>query len=141
MNIVFSNYNRYKDYIDEQVEKYNREHSEYYGNYNDLTYQDFGFFLIDENDCILGGIVGRIKLNWAQIDVLWVDEDFRHQGYSAALLNKLIDFAKEKNCIGLRTDTFDDGAKNFYLKKGFDLAGEINDLPPGHTEYILVKKI
>ena len=124
-----------------QVEKYNREHSEYFGNYNDLSYDDFGFFLVDENDCILGGLVGRIKLNWAQIDVLWVDENFRDQGYSSSLLNKLIDLAKEKNCMGLKTDTFDNSVKEFYMKKGFKLVGQIEDFPPGHTEYILCKKI
>ena len=141
MNIIFSNYGVYKDYINEQVEKYNREHSEYFGSYKDLKYDDFGFFAVDESDDIFGAIIGRVKLNWAHIDILWIDEELRNNGYSSALLAKAIDFAKEKNCIGIRTETFDKNAKEFYEYLGFKVVGEIKDFPPGHTEYILAKKI
>ena len=139
MNIVFSNYGKYKDYIDEQVEKYNRDHSDYYGNYKDLTYDDFGFFLIDEDDCIFGGVVGRIMLNWAQVDIIWVDEKMRNQGNASLLLSRAENYAKEKNCTGMKVETFDLTAKEFYEYMGFKVAGSIDDLPPGHKLYILAK--
>ncbi len=141
MNIVFSNYDRYKEFVNEQVEIYNRQHSEFYGEYRDLTYEDFGFFMVDEEDCIFGAIVGRIKLNWAHIDIVWVDETLRNQGYASILINKLTEFAKTKNCIGIRAETFDNTAKEFYESVDFKVVGEIKDFPPGHTEYIVAKNI
>jgi ribosomal protein S18 acetylase RimI-like enzyme len=48
------------------------------------------------------------------IDVLWVKEESRGDGYGSALLEEMEKIAKEKGCKLVHLDTFDFQAKDFY---------------------------
>ena len=49
--------------------------------------------------------------------------------------------AKAKKLSQLRTETLDFQAKPFYQKQGFEVYGELQDTPKGHTTYFLVKRL
>jgi len=106
--------------------------------------QDELFINIDyvakDNDTIIGGITALLYC-WKclYIDVLWVDEKHRHLGLGTKLLNMVEKFAKEKGCHLSQLDTFDFQAKDFYLKHGYEIFGELNDCPPGHKRIYLMK--
>lgn len=54
--------------------------------------------------------MGRSELycwNCLYIDILWVKEEFRKDGYGSALLNEVEKIAKEKGCRLIHLDTFD----------------------------------
>ncbi|EAZ85239.1 GNAT family N-acetyltransferase [Lysinibacillus sp. FSL M8-0216] len=79
------------------------------------------FFYYIDNSC-----VGQIKMcsNWngyALIEDIAVAKDYRKNGVGTALLNKAIEWAKERNCCGLMLETQDINvsACHFYAKNQF----------------------
>jgi GNAT superfamily N-acetyltransferase len=101
---------------------------------------EINFVLKDENDKILGGIVGQ-KYYWntAYIDVLWVDAAVRGKGIGTQLINKFEETALELNCLMIHLDTFDFQAPAFYKKLGYTLYGTLNDNPAGHKRFYFSK--
>ena len=79
--------------------------------------------------------------NCLNIDVLWVKEEFRKEGYGSALLNEVEKIAKEKGCKLIHLDTFDFQAKDFYLKHGYEVFGVLDDCPIEHKRYYMKKSI
>jgi GNAT superfamily N-acetyltransferase len=75
------------------------------------------------------------------IDILWVNENFRKEGYGSALLNEVEKVAKEKGCNLVHLDTFDFQAKDFYLKHGYTVFGVLDDCPMEHKRYYMKKNI
>ena len=49
--------------------------------------------------------------------------------------------AKERGCIGVHLDTFSFQALPFYQKLGYEVFGEIEDHPIGHTRHYVKKLI
>lgn len=79
--------------------------------------------------------------NCLYIDVLWVREDCRKEGYGSLLLLEVEKIAKEKGCNLIHLDTFDFQAKEFYLKHGYEVFGVLEDCPVDHKRYYLKKRI
>jgi GNAT superfamily N-acetyltransferase len=75
------------------------------------------------------------------IDILWVNEMFRKEGYGSVLLNEVEKIAKEKGCKLVHLDTFDFQAKDFYLKHGYTVFGVLDDCPTEHKRYYMKKNI
>lgn len=94
------------------------------------------------DNVVIGGITSFLYC-WKclYIDVLWVDEKYRHSGYGSKLLEKVESEAVKQGCHLVHLDTFDFQAKDFYIKKGYEVFGELNDCPPGHRRYYLHKKL
>lgn len=91
---------------------------------------------------ILGGINSILYCwNCLYIDVLWVKEEFREEGYGSILLNEVEKIAKEKGCKLIHLDTFDFQAKDFYIKNGYDVFGVLDDCPLEHKRYFMKKNI
>lgn len=79
--------------------------------------------------------------NCLYIDILWVKEEFRKEGYGSTLLNEAEKIAKEKGCKLIHLDTFDFQAKDFYLKHGYEIFGVLDDCPMEHKRYYMKKNI
>ncbi|MDP4146453.1 MAG: GNAT family N-acetyltransferase [Bacillota bacterium] len=79
--------------------------------------------------------------NCLYIDVLWVKEEFRKEGYGSALLDEVEKIAKEKGCKLVHLDTFDFQAKDFYLKHGYDIFGVLDNCPLSHKRYYMKKSL
>lgn len=79
--------------------------------------------------------------NCLYIDVLWVKEEFRKEGYGSVLLNEVEKIAKEKGCKLIHLDTFDFQAKDFYIKHGYEVFGVLDDCPIEHKRYYMKKNI
>ena len=56
-------------------------------------------------------------------------------------MKKVEDEAKDIGATLSHTDTFDFQAKDFYLKQGYTIFGELADCPPGHTRFYLKKAL
>lgn len=78
-------------------------------------------YAVKENE-VLVGFVGICK---DRIEMLFIDAHFRRFGYGS----KLIDFAKEQGCRYVDVNEQNPNALNFYIQKGFHIAGrnEIDD--------------
>ena len=94
------------------------------------------------NGDVLAGINSKLYCwNCLYVDVLWVKEEFRKDGYGSALLNEVEKIAKEKGCKLIHLDTFDFQAKDFYLKHDYEVFGVLNDCPLEHERYYMKKNI
>jgi GNAT superfamily N-acetyltransferase len=100
-------------------------------------------YVIRENGRMTAGI--SACLDWGfivHIDLLFVDENHRHQGLGRFLIEKIESEAKKLGAGMAQTDTFDFQAKDFYLKQGYEVFGEIENSPrPGHKRFYLKKAL
>ncbi len=79
--------------------------------------------------------------DWMHVKLLWVKASARKFGYGTKLMKLIEDEAIARKCRGIHLDTFSFQAKDFYLKLGFKIFGEIKDHPKGHDRYYLHKII
>lgn len=100
------------------------------------------FIAEDISGQLIGGIQAMV-VNWGilQVDLVYVFEKYRKLGMGAYLLNYVEELAKQNGCYLSHLDTFDFQAKNFYLKKGYEIFGVLNDCPPGHERYYMRKDL
>lgn len=101
---------------------------------------DLSQSLKTEDNLFVGGISAFLYC-WKclYIDVLWIDEKYRHFGYGEKLIKKVEEDAIKQGCHLAHLDTFDFQAKDFYLKQGYDVFGELDDCPSGHKRFYLRK--
>ena len=94
------------------------------------------------NKIVIGGVISTIYFSTVlSIEVFFVDEGLRNKGVGSQLLSHLEEEAKKHNVILMHVDTFDWQAKDFYLKKGFEIFGVLEGCPKGHTRYYMKKNI
>lgn len=99
-------------------------------------------YAYDDDGALVGGIVAATWGGWLAIDLLWIREDQRGTGLGSNLLRQIEERARsERDCIGVRLDTWGFQAKPFYEKQGYEVFGVLEDHPPGETEYLLAKRL
>lgn len=108
------------------------------GEYN---FQRVCFALQTSDNVIVGGILGELFWDWFHIDLLWIPEELRGQGYGKQLLAQIESEAKKRGAKNIFLDTFSFQAPEFYKKFGYRIFGELKDFPPGHTRYFFTKQI
>lgn len=99
-------------------------------------------WLLGEDGALAGGLSGRTWAYWLHVDLLWVDARHRGAGHGARLLAEAERVAREdRACTRSRLETWDFQAPAFYRKHGYEVAGEVEDYPPGVHEFTLVKRL
>jgi GNAT superfamily N-acetyltransferase len=63
----------------------------------------------------------------------------RGKGFGGRLLFEAEQEAMRRGCRGVYTDTFSFQVLPFYQQNGYEVFGEIENYPPGHTCYFLKK--
>lgn len=104
------------------------------------NHKELAVFLKDEAGKIKGGITGGTYWDWLYIDSLWIEESMRLKGYGKKLLEVAEKEAKKRGCNNAHLDTHDFQAVNFYQKNGYEICGQLDDLPVGYNRYLLKKK-
>jgi GNAT superfamily N-acetyltransferase len=108
----------------------------------DPIYQPIRLFLRGANNTIQGGLLGEIWNAWLLIDVLWVAEELRHQGYGAQLMLAAEQEARKYHCAAALLDTFSFQARPFYERLGYEVFAELPDCPrPGMARYYMRKML
>lgn len=90
---------------------------------------------------LLCGLSGKTFYNWLTIDLLWVTEALRGQGYGRALMQRAEKEALERGCTDAWVDTIGLEAPGFYEKCGYTLWGDLPDYPRGHTRSFFRKSL
>ena len=126
------------DYIEEMLLEHNKK---CLPSCQDEDYKQIAF-IVENNQEIVGGIVAYSVI-WKilYIDTLWVKNTYRRQGIATALLNNVLESAKNYGCSIVHLSTFDFQGLDFYLSQGFEVFGILNYSPDGHKEYFLSKRI
>ncbi len=90
---------------------------------------------------VAGGVIGATFWNWLYIDLMWLKEELRGQGYGRQLLTLAEEEGRRRGATHAHLDTFSFQAPGFYQKQGYEVFGELKDFPPGHTRYFMVKEL
>lgn len=91
-------------------------------------------------DGIVGGVLAYTHWNWLFVKHLWVAEACRGRGLGRKLMRVVEREAVGRGCIHAHLDTFDFQARPFYEKLGYQIFGQLQDYPAGHTRYFLCKR-
>ena len=93
------------------------------------------------DDEIVGGVIGETHWDWFYINLMWLKEEVRGQGYGHRLLTLAEDEARQRGAKTAYLDTFSFQAPDFYDKHGYQVFGELQDFPTGHQRYYLKKDL
>ena len=94
----------------------------------------------DHGEPVAAGFAGVNFWNIAFIEMLWVDEPFRHQGIGSRLLSELEREAKETGACMVMLDARDWNV-DFFKKHGYTVYCTLEDYPDGYGKYKLQKRI
>jgi GNAT superfamily N-acetyltransferase len=108
-----------KEIIHQGLAAYNMAH---FG-YDDA--KPLNFFVRNANDEIVGGLLGVTYWDFFAIDIFWLDESVRGQGFGGKMLALAEQEAIERGCTTAHLDTFEFQAPHFYEKYGFERWGAL----------------
>ncbi|MBD5129999.1 MAG: GNAT family N-acetyltransferase [Ruminococcaceae bacterium] len=98
--------------------------------------------IADENGAVIAGCTAEVNYrNALHIGMLWVSEEYQKRGLGSRLLKEVEKIAAESGCTLAHLSTFDFQAKDFYIKKGYEVFGTLDNIPEGHCRYYLKKII
>jgi GNAT superfamily N-acetyltransferase len=103
--------------------------------------QQLCFVLRAPNEEIVGGLIGATYWDWFYINLMWIGEELRGQGYGHRLLALAEEEARERGAKHAYLDTFSFQAPGFYEQHGFQVFGELEDFPLGHQRLFLAKEL
>ena len=117
------------------VAAYNRDQA------GDNQFQRVCYVLQDTNGKVVGGVLAEVYWNWLYIDLLWVDEDLRRNGYGTSLMSRMEEEARQLGAKNAYLDTFSFQAPEFYENLGYQSFGELGDFPEGQMRYFMRKEL
>ena len=121
------------------INQYNKQQA------GDTHHQGLCFMLYVDDDAkdgeAVGGIVGSTYWDWLYVDLLWLREDLRGQGYGHQLLTAAEDEARQRGAKNAYLDTFSFQAPDFYEQHGYRVFGTLDDFPAGHQRFFLTKAL
>jgi GNAT superfamily N-acetyltransferase len=105
-------------------------------------WSDVTIVLRDDGGTVRGGVLGEIWASWLHVEILWVDEALRRQGWGTRLLAAAEACARERGCTHAHLDTFSfQAGPRFYTRLGYQTFGVLPDHPAGHTQHFLTKRL
>ena len=100
------------------------------------------FFLRGADGAVVGGVQGSHgNYGWLWVGTLWVAHDLRGRGHGTLLMNRIEAMAIDNGCTNAYLNSFSFSAVGFYKKRGYEVFGELEDFPVGHSVYCLRKKL
>jgi GNAT superfamily N-acetyltransferase len=88
--------------------------------------------LTDDGGRIIGGLIGQIQLDWLYVELLWIDESLKGQGYGKRLLEEAERQVRAFGGTHIHLWTWSFQAPDFYRAMGFEEWGRLKDHPSGH---------
>lgn len=107
----------------------------------DLQSQQVCLALRAADGKIAGGLIGKTYWNWFYIDLLFIQEGLRGQGYGHRLLTLAEAEARQRGATEVFLDTFSFQAPEFYQRHGYQVFGVLKDFPPGQARYYLTRHL
>jgi GNAT superfamily N-acetyltransferase len=109
----------------------------------DVIYNYHRVAVIARDECgeIVGGIRGELFWDWLHINTMWVAQRHRGQALGTRLLTAIEEAALSKGFSKAHLETTDFQALGFYLKHGYEIFGQLEGKPAGHTWYYVKKDL
>ena len=104
-------------------------------------YYPVAFILRDARGETRGGLLGDIWGGWLHVKYLWVDRPLRHARWASRLVAAAEEYARGRGAGRVFLETFSFQARPLYERLGYEVFGQLDDSPPGHTQYYLRKTL
>lgn len=101
----------------------------------------YSVILKNEKDGVQGGSTVYVHSDSIFIDILWVSDKFRGQGFGNKIMDAVEAEAKKRGCKYATVDTFDFQAEPFYKKRGYYDIGTIKEYVLGFDRIFLRKNL
>ena len=102
---------------------------------------DFCRKLVDKDGKFVAGVIANVNKGYEGfVTALFVEEPLRRQGLGTFLLREVEKLTKENDSSVVLTSAGDWNV-GFFKKNGYQLRGELKDVPKGHSCYELYKMI
>jgi GNAT superfamily N-acetyltransferase len=98
-------------------------------------------FARDEAGAIVAGLTGSTYWGYLYVGRLWTDERVRKTGLGSRLLLEAEQEAVRRGCHSVHLMTGSFNALPFYQKRGYAVFGKLADMPPGHTQHFMCKRL
>jgi ribosomal protein S18 acetylase RimI-like enzyme len=95
----------------------------------------------DDHGVVIAGLTGDVFWNALYVHLLWVDAEYRQQGYGSRLLVRAEAIAIEASCEFVYLSTFEFQAPGFYSKQGYSVIGELRGVPRGSRRQWFCKRV
>ena len=97
--------------------------------------------ILEENNQIIGGLLGRSLWGTLEIQSLVIAEDYRKKGLGRDLMLKAEKIARQRGCHYISLNTFSFQASGFYQNLGYKIFAEEKDFPLGYSKLYLRKTL
>jgi ribosomal protein S18 acetylase RimI-like enzyme len=101
----------------------------------------FRIYIKDSDRSVLGGASGVTYYGCLYVDMLWVEESIRSQGFCKKIMEEAEKIAKERKCIFATLNTMDWEALPFYQKLGYSIEFVREGYDKASKMYMLRKKL
>ncbi len=101
----------------------------------------FSVILKSTAGVVYGGLTAYVHSDSIFIDILWVDDVVRGQGYGTKLIQAAEAEARKRKIPSSTVDTFDFQAEPFYKKMGYVDIGVIRNYVHGFDRFFLRKDL
>lgn len=117
------------------VSRFNKEQA------GDNHFKRLCYLLKDPDGEIVGGVIAEVYWDWLYIDLLWIQEELRRQGFGKSLMYRMEEEARQMGAKNAYLDTFSFQAPGFYENLGYRSFGELLDFPPGQQRFFMKKEL
>jgi len=104
-------------------------------------FKPIGVFLRDDHGALVGGVWGYVNWNWLFVNLVWVSDALRGDGYGRKLMETIENAARERGCRYSHLDTFSFQARPFYEGLGYEVFATLDDYPPGFQRFFMKKTL
>lgn len=118
-----------------KIDQYNQEQTGAFDG------RSLAIFVRDDLYEIIAGVSGYTWAGMCEIEYLWVRPDLQGQGYGKRLLQAAEEAARARGCSIVILGSYSFQAPAFYERNGYEIAGRIDNCPPGHTNYYFKKTL
>lgn len=98
-------------------------------------------FLEDSDGGVLGGLIAATYWGWLDIQVFWLAESVRGQGYGRRMLAMAEQESKRRGCPHAFADVPSFQALSFFEYHGYQTFGVLEDRPLGHRTHFMRKDL
>ncbi len=90
---------------------------------------------------VVGGLYGSTSMGLLRIDRFFLPERLRKQGLGSRILKAAEEEGVRRGCSRAILSTLSFQAPGFYERQGWQVLGRIDCDPPGHTQFMMTKKL
>jgi GNAT superfamily N-acetyltransferase len=88
---------------------------------------------------VVGGLLGRTSFGLLYVDRFFLPEPLRKQGLGGRILKAAEEEGARRGCSHAILTTLSFQAPGFYKRQGWQVLGQIECDPPGHTRFLMTK--